>query len=220
MIPDPQTAANALVTGEVDWMEIPLPDLIPFLKKTPGVITGNLDAYGQILFMRPNHTVPPTNNPAIRQAMMAAVDQREVMAAVMGGDPDNAIAPIGFLQSGKSEVDQAGMEAIRVHHTPQQVKAMLDTAGYKNERLVLLHPTDHIYYNPTTSVVSQMLSECGFNIDDQAMDWGTVQWRCTSRGPLESGGWPIRCTVAPVPHYRDPRLAAFIRGDGEKGSFG
>ena len=29
MIPDPQTAANALATGEVDWLEIPLPDLIP-----------------------------------------------------------------------------------------------------------------------------------------------------------------------------------------------
>ena len=63
MIPDPQTAANALVTGEVDWMEIPLPDLIPLLKKTPRIVTGNLDSYGQILFMRPNHTLSPTNNP-------------------------------------------------------------------------------------------------------------------------------------------------------------
>ena len=63
MIPDLQTAANALVTGEVDWMEIPLPDLIPMLKTAQGVVTGNLDAYGQILFMRPNHTLAPTNNP-------------------------------------------------------------------------------------------------------------------------------------------------------------
>jgi peptide/nickel transport system substrate-binding protein len=220
MIPDPQTAANALVTGEVDWLEIPLPDLIPLLKKTPGVVTGNLDIYGQILFMRPNHTLAPTNNPAIRQAMMAAVDQREVMAAVMGGDPDNAIAPIGFLQTGNPEVDQAGMDAIKVRHTPQQVKAMLDKAGYKNQRLVMLHPTDHIYYNPTTAVVSQMLSECGFNIDDQMMDWGTVQSRRTSREPLANGGWSIFCTVAPVPDYRDPLLAAFIRGDGAKGWFG
>ena len=35
MIPDGATAANALMTGEVDWIEIPLPDLLPKLKKTP-----------------------------------------------------------------------------------------------------------------------------------------------------------------------------------------
>jgi peptide/nickel transport system substrate-binding protein len=220
MIPDPQTAANALITGEVDWMEIPLPDLIPLLKKTPGIVTGNLDAYGQILFMRPNHTLYPTSDPAIRHAMMAAIDQKEVMAAVMGGDPGNAIAPIGFLQSGKPEVDEAGMGAVRVRHTSQEVKAMLDKAGYKGERLVLLHPSDHIYYNPTSAVVSQLLSECGFNIDDQVMDWATVQSRRTSREPLTNGGWSIFCTVVPVPDYRDPLLAAFIRGNGAKGWFG
>jgi len=220
MIPDPQTAANALVAGEVDWMEIPLPDLIASLKKTPGVVTGNLDSFGQILFMRPNHTLYPTSDPAIRQAMLAAIDQREVMAAVMGGDPDNAIAPIGFLQSGKPEVDGAGMEAVRIRHTPHEVKVMLDRAGYKNERLVLLHPSDHIYYNPTSSVVSQLLAECGFNIDDQVMDWATVQSRRTSREPLSNGGWSIFCTVVPVPDYRDPLLAAFMRGNGANGWFG
>jgi peptide/nickel transport system substrate-binding protein len=220
MIPDPQTAANALVTGEVDWMEIPLPDLIPLLRRSAGVVTGNLDSYGQILFLRPNHAIAPTGNPAIRQAMMAAIDQREVMAAVMGGDPANAIAPIGFLQSGKPEVDQAGMEAIRARRSPAEVKAMLDRAGYKGEKLVLLHPSDHIYYNPTSSVVAQMLTACGFNIDDQVMDWATVQARRTSREPLDKGGWSIFCTVVPVPDYRDPLLAAFIRGNGAKGWFG
>ncbi len=97
---------------------------------------------------------------------------------------------------------------------------MLDKAGYKGERLVLLHPSDHIYYNPTSAVISQLLSECGFNIDDQVMDWATVQSRRTSREPLSNGGWSIFCTVVPVPDYRDPLLAAFIRGNGAKGWFG
>jgi len=117
-------------------------------------------------------------------------------------------------------VDEAGMAAVRVHRSSQAVKAMLDKAGYKGERLVLLHPSDHIYYNPTSSVVSQLLSESGFNIDEQVMDWATVQSRRTSREPLENGGWSIFCTVAPVPDYRDPLLAAFIRGNGAKGWFG
>ncbi|MFO1029408.1 MAG: ABC transporter substrate-binding protein [Acetobacteraceae bacterium] len=220
MIPDPQTAANALITGEVDWMEIPLPDLLPLLKKSRGVVTGNLDPYGQILFLRPNHTLPPTSSKAIRHVMMAAIDQKEVMAAVMGGDPDNAITPIGFLSTGKPEVDNAGMDEVRAHHTPAQLKAMLEKAGYRGERLVMLHPTDHIYYNPTTSIVTQMLREAGFNIDDQLMDWATVQARRTSREPLDKGGWSLFCTVVTVADYRSPLLAAFIRGNGPKGWFG
>ena len=63
MIPDGATAANALVTGEVDWIEIPLPDLLPMLKKAPGHTGGVLDEYGQICFLRPNHMAAPTSNP-------------------------------------------------------------------------------------------------------------------------------------------------------------
>src|SRR4051812_9570880 len=35
MIPDAATGANALVTGEVDWLEMPMPDLLPVLKRAP-----------------------------------------------------------------------------------------------------------------------------------------------------------------------------------------
>ena len=52
------------MTGEVDWIEIPLPDLLPMLKKAPGVKVGVLDTFGQICFLRPNHIAAPTSNPA------------------------------------------------------------------------------------------------------------------------------------------------------------
>src|ERR1700710_886229 len=48
MIPDASTAANALVTGEVDWLEMPLPDLLPMLKRSSNVVTGRLDDWGFI----------------------------------------------------------------------------------------------------------------------------------------------------------------------------
>jgi peptide/nickel transport system substrate-binding protein len=220
MITDGATAANALVTGEVDWIEIPLPDLLPMLKRAPGVKTGILDEGGQLHFMRPNHTLAPTNNPAIRRAMAAALDQREIMTAVIGGDPANMIVDVGFLNSPKPEVKNAGMELIRKRHTTTEVKAMLDKAGYRGERLVLLHPTDHTYYNPSSAITAQMLRDVGMNIDDQMMDWGTVQSRRTSREPLDRGGWSIFNTVAPMPDYSDPLLALFARGEGKTAWFG
>ena len=220
MIPDGATAANALVTGEVDWIEIPLPDLLPMLRKAPGVRTGVLDEYGQICFLRPNHMAAPTSHPAIRQAMLAAIDQQAVMAASMGGDPGNMISGIGFLNTGKKVVDSAGMELIGRTHAPDQVKAMLDKAGYGGERMVLLHATDHWFFNPTASVIAHSLSAAGVNIDDQAMDWATVQARRTSREPVDKGGWSMFPSVVATPDYRDPLLANFIRSNGKDAWFG
>ena len=36
VIPDSATAANALTAGEVDWLELPQPDLVPMLKRPAG----------------------------------------------------------------------------------------------------------------------------------------------------------------------------------------
>ncbi len=54
MIPEAATAANALLTGEIDWIEQPVPDLLPLLKRG-GAITERLDELGFISQLRPNH---------------------------------------------------------------------------------------------------------------------------------------------------------------------
>ena len=208
------------MTGEVDWVEIPLPDLLSTLKKAAGVKVGVLDTFGQICFMRPNHIAAPTSNPGVRRAMLAAIDQQEVMAASMGGDPDNMFTGVGFLRTGKPEVDDAGMELVRTKHTPDQVKAMLDKAGYNGERIVLLHATDHWFFNPTATVIAHSLSAAGMNVDDQAMDWATVQTRRTSREQVDKGGWSLFPSVVAAPDHRDPLLANFIRGNGKEAWFG
>jgi peptide/nickel transport system substrate-binding protein len=215
MIPDASTAANALITGEVDWVEMPLPDLLPMLRRSPNVTVGRLDDWGFISQLRPNHLNPPTSNAAFRRALLAAIDQREVMDAVMGDDPGGAITPMGFLATGKPEVDRAGMEAIINRPSADQVKDMLAKAGYAGERLVFLHTTDQPFYNLACQVVVAQLTRVGVNIDDQAMDWGTVLQRRASREPLAKGGWSLFVSVTPVPEYRDPLLASLLRGNGK-----
>ena len=219
-IPDPATAANALVTGEVDWVEMPLPDLMPMLKSQSNLITGRIDPHGIIGAMRPNHIVGPTDNAALRRVMLAAVDQREVMMAVMGDDPEGWQAPVGFLVSGKPEVDDAGMEVLRKRQTKDALKAALGRTGYNNERIVLLHPTDQSFYNAACSVVAQALSEVGFNIDDQSMDWGTVVQRRTSKAPIDKGGWSLFPSGLPAAEYRDPLLSNVARSNGAEAWFG
>jgi len=220
MIPDGGTAANALMTGEIDWIEIPLPDLLPMLRKAPGIKTGHLDTYGQVMALRVNHLAAPTSSLGIRKAMMAAIDQREVMTAIMGDDQSNWTAPVGFLATGKKEIDNAGIEMLNRKHSKAEVKALLDKAGYNNERMVLLHATEHTFFNPASLVVAQQLKDAGMNIDDQAMDWATVQARRVNRGQLKDGGWSMFPTVTPVPEYSSPLIASFMRGNGKDAFFG
>ncbi len=66
IIPDASTAANALIAGEVDWVEMPLPDLLPMLRKASGVTVDRLDPYGLYPVARMNCLQGPTTNQGLR----------------------------------------------------------------------------------------------------------------------------------------------------------
>ena len=215
MIPDAATAANALATGEIDWLEMPLPDLLRQLQRSGNVKIGRLDEYGFISQLRPNHANAPTNNVQLRRAIRASISQREVMDAMMGADPDSAIVPMGYLATGKPEVDQAGMDTLTKQRSIAEIKAMFAEAGYAGEKLVLLHTTDQPFYNVATLVVADSLLRAGVTVDAQAMDWGTTLQRRAKKEPLDQGGWSLFVSVTPVPEYKDPLLGSLLRGNGK-----
>jgi peptide/nickel transport system substrate-binding protein len=220
VIPDSATAANALTAGEVDWLELPQPDLLPMLKRADGVTTGLLDLYGTVGVLRPNHLNAPTNNAGIRRAMMAAVDQREVMLAAMGEDPSTWRAPMGFFLTDSPSANDAGMDFVRKRHSVDEVKRMLDAAKYGGEKIVYLHPTDQLAYNAFSTVVVDAFRKVGLNVDEQMTDWGTVVQRRPSKEPLDKGGWSMFPAGAPGPEFVDPLLANTLRSNGAKAWFG
>lgn len=220
IIPDTSTAANALRTGEVDWWEIPLPDLIPQLKADKNVVVDRLDPYGLYPVLRPNHLIAPTNNRGLRRAMLAAIDPVEVMQSFMGDDAGNYNAPIGCFLPGTPSANSAGMDRLGGKKSAAETKSMLKDAGYNDERVVLLHPTDQPFYDAMSQVVSARLKQVGINIDDIAMDWGTVVQRRASKEPLEKGGWSLFCTSFPAVDYLDPLSAPALRGNGGAAWFG
>ena len=220
IIPDSATAANALAAGEVDWLDAPLPDLLPMLRKQSGVTVGVLDTFGTFGGLRPNQLHGPTANPGVRRAMLAAIDQIEVMTAVMGDDPNLFRAPVGYFLPGTPSVSEAGMENVRKRRSINEIKALLKESGYAGERVVLMHPTDQTFYNAMSQVVAQSLRQIGINLDEQSMDWGTVIQRRTSKEPLDKGGWSLFPAGYPAAEYRDPIFATNIRGNGDGAWFG
>jgi len=220
VVPDPATAANALAAGEVDWVELPQPDLIPMLKTQDGVTTGLLDLYGTVAILRPNHINPPTDNAAFRRALMAAIDQKEEMLAAMGEDPTTWRVPMGYFVPGSKAANDAGMDAVRKPHSVDEVKAMLEKSGYAGERLVFMHPTDQLIYHATSTVAVDAFRKVGVNVDEQMTDWGTIVQRRTSKEPLDKGGWSMFPAGAPGPEFVDPLLENTTRSNGAKAWFG
>ena len=220
VIPDSATAANALKAGEVDWVELPQPDLLPMLKKAAGVTTGLIDLYGTFALLRPNHLQGPTANPAIRRAMLAAVDQRECMTAALGDDETTWRAPIGFSVAGSPSASEAGMENVRVRKSVAELKRMLDAAKYDGSPVVLMHPTDQVIYNQFATVAVDAFRKMGMTVDDQLVDWGTVVQRRPSKEPPAKGGWGMFPAGAPGPEFADPLLSNPMRSNGSKAWFG
>jgi peptide/nickel transport system substrate-binding protein len=214
IIPDAATAANALTTGEVDWLELPQPDLIAMLKKQSGVTTGLLDIYGTYGHLRPNHIQGPTSNPGVRRAMVAAINQKDEMIATMGDDPAMWRVPVGYFVPNSKCANDAGMDAVAKHHSIDDVKAMLDKAGYDGGRIAFMHPTDQLAYDALSTVAIDAFRKVGLNIDDQQTDWGTILQRRNSKAPLDKGGWSMFPGGAPGGDLVDPLIEGAVRSNG------
>ncbi len=220
IIPDSSTAANALTAGEVDWLEMPLPDLLPLLRKNKDVVVDRLDPFGLYPVARFNTLQGPTANRGVRQAILAAVNPVETMQAIMGDDTGAYNAPVGVFLPGTDSANTAGMDRLGGRKPVAEIQAMLKAAGYAGEKLTLLHPTDQPFYDAMSQVLSATLKKIGINVDEQTMDWGTVVQRRASKEPLDKGGWSMFCASFPAVDYLDPLAAPAARGNGAKAWFG
>jgi peptide/nickel transport system substrate-binding protein len=220
VIPDPSTQNNALRAGEADWIEIPLPDLLGQLREDRNVVVDRLDPYGLYPVLRPNHVVAPTDNRGLRRAMLAAINPVEVMQSFMGDDASTYNAPIGCFLPGTESANNAGMDRLGGKKTKAEIQALLKEGGYNGERVVLMHPTDQPFYDAMSQVCAAQLKAAGINIDDQAMDWGTVVQRRAKRDKLDAGGWSLFCTSFPAVDYLDPLSAPALRANGAGGWYG
>ena len=212
--PDPSTQVSALKAGEVDFVEQPLMDLVPSIQATRGLKTEVVETKGLIGFLRFNHTFAPFDNPAIRRAVLKAVNQKEFMEAVVG-----ATAPYdsqcGIFTSNTPLANDAGMEALSGKHTIAECKRELEAAGYKGEKIIFLEPTDVPRINAIGEVGIDMLRKIGVNVDVVATDWGTTVQRSVSRQPPDKGGWHMFCAFSGGYDMSNPGSHQLMRGNGQ-----
>ena len=219
-IPDPTTAAQALINNEQDWWDYATADLMGLLARSRGVKVVVQEPSGQIGILRFNHLQPPFDNPAIRRAMLGAVSQEDIVTAVVGTDKAMWNTGVGYFCPGTPMASQVGMEALNSPRDMGKVRAALKAAGYNNERVVLMAATDFPVLKAMADVTADMFKQAGLNVDYQATDWGSVVTRRGKKDPVANGGWSAFCTAWAGTDHLNPAGHLSIRANGDQAWFG
>jgi peptide/nickel transport system substrate-binding protein len=95
--PDPATQVAALQSGEVDWVEQPLMDLVGSLRRNEALKVEVAETKGLIGFLRFNQLFPPFDNPAIRRAVLSAVNQKDLWTPWSATTPATTRRPASSL---------------------------------------------------------------------------------------------------------------------------
>ncbi|HVX98646.1 MAG TPA: ABC transporter substrate-binding protein [Pseudorhodoplanes sp.] len=220
IMPDPATAAAALQNGEVDWWELPLPDLVPVLKRNPNILVDIADPLGNIGSFRMNHLYPPFNNVKARRAILMAMSQEDYMRALVGDDK-NLWKPLpGFFTPNTPLYTEEGGEILKGRRDIEGAKRLLAEAGYNNEPVTCLVAQDQTATKAFGDVTADLLKKLGMNVDFNAIDWGTVGARRAQKTPPGQGGWNMFHTWHSGADCINPAPYTAIRANGDKAWFG
>ncbi|MCO6385970.1 ABC transporter substrate-binding protein [Aliihoeflea sp. 40Bstr573] len=218
-MPDAQTAINALVSGEIDYLEQTQIDLLPILEASPDVVVEVRDPLGYQTMGRMNFKHPPFDDEKIRQAALMAMGQESVLATLIGNPEYYSICGAIF-GCGTPLASETGSETLKAGGDPEAARALLEEAGYDNTPVVLMQPTDVTTLTAQPVVAAQQLREAGFNVDMQAMDWQTLVTRRASQAAPADGGWNIFFTNWMVPEISSPLINPMVNGRGDDAWFG
>ena len=219
-LPDPSIAASALQRGEVDWVEQPLVDLLPQLRRDKSLKVGVTDPTGAVAVMRFNQLHPPFDNPEIRRIVLGAVEQSEFMRAVVGDDNSLWRDRCGFFPPGSPIANDEGMAALNGPRNVVASAKALRAAGYDGAPITMMAPTDFPSIQAMSEVARDLLTKLGMTVDYLAMDWGSALRRMNNREIPSKGGYNLFCSYSPGITQYTPAAHTFIRGTGDKGPFG
>ncbi|MBC8241722.1 MAG: ABC transporter substrate-binding protein [Alphaproteobacteria bacterium] len=218
-MPDQQTAVNALIAGEIDYIESPPTDLLPLLEAEADVVSVvNLNPLGLQYMFRLNHLHPPFDNVKIRRAALAAINQEDFLKAAIG-NPKYYKACAAMFMCGTPLATDKGAEIVMKSDFPL-AKKLLEEGGYDGTKIVLMHSTDVDSLSRLAPVAAQALRKAGFNVDMQSMDWQTLVSRRAKREKPAEGGWNVFMTAWVAADILNPIMAAGYGAGCDKAWFG
>jgi peptide/nickel transport system substrate-binding protein len=219
VMPDPATAAAALQSGEVDWWENPISDLVPVLKRNRNIDVDIADPLGNIGTFRMNHLHPPFNDVRARRAILMAMNQEDYMRAIVGDD-NNLWKPLpGFFTPGTPLYNEEGGEILKMRNI-DAAKKLLAESGYSGQPVTCVVAQDQPNTKAQGDVTADLLKRLGMNVDFVATDWGTTGQRRAQKSPPGQGGWSMFHSWHAGADCINPAPYTAVRANGDGAWFG
>ncbi len=220
VLPDATTAAAAMQAGEYDWWEAPTFDLLPLLRKADNLTVPPPNPLGFLGGLRFNALQPPFNNPALRRALLGAVNQDDFMIAAAGTDRRNWTTPVGIFCPQSPMASTAGMDVLTGPRDLAAVKRAVAASGYQGEKVVVPVPSDFPNLRALADVGVDMMQKAGLNVEARYTDWGSMLQSLAKMDPVEQGGWSAFYTYWSGLDQFDPAVHVWIRGNGKAAARG
>jgi peptide/nickel transport system substrate-binding protein len=217
-ISDHQQAVNALLAGEIDFIESPPHDLLPLALANPGIEAVELNTSGNQYSFHMNWLHKPFDNHKVRRALLYAFNQEDFLRAVIGDSEFYKVCK-SYFPCGTPFSTEKGMEDL-LKSDFTKAQTLLREAGYDGTPIVLLHSTDLYVLANLAPVAKSLMEKAGFKVDMQSMDWQTLVTRRAKKDPPNAGGWHALLTSAAAAAITNPITAAFFNSACDKAWFG
>ena len=217
-MPDAQTAVNALQSGDIDFMENLPYELLPILEANKDITIEVSNKFGFQTLGRMNFLYPPFDNVKVRRAAFLAMNQKDVLDALVGNAKYQKICGAIFVCGTPLETD-VGAETLTKGSGMAEAKKLLAESGYDGTPVVVLAPGDVVTLKAQPVVAAQLLRDAGFKVDLQATDWQTVVTRRASQKPPKEGGWSMFFTNWAAPDVANPVVNVSVGGRGKNGGW-
>lgn len=217
-ISDQQQAVNALLSGEIDYIEAPSHDLLPLLRGDPNVKLITWNPLGSQYTFRPNWLHKPFDNPKIRQALWYAFNQEDFLKAVVG-NPEYYKVCKSMSPCGTPLASEKGMQGL-LESNFQKARDLLKEANYDGTPVVLMHSTDLQWLTNLAPVAKSLMERAGFKVDMLSMDFNTLVARRAKKDPPNQGGWSAFLTSWVSADVLNPVMTGFLNAGCDKAMFG
>ena len=215
--PDQAAATQALIDGEVDYMQSPSTKMIPLLEGKKEITLAFTDPLGNVSMARFNTLIPPFDDVDVRRAAIMAMDQGSYMTAALG-DQKYWKTCYSVFPCGTQFENEVGNELMKVGNT-EAAKEALKASSYAGVAVVILNPIDSPVISALTQVTVDKLREIGMKVDVRDMTWASLTEQRASQESVANGGWNMFHTWWIAADLSNPLAIAFS-GNRDSGWFG
>ncbi len=167
VVPDASTAKAGLLSGAVDIAQI-LDSDAPELQQSGKVqVLTPISAVKHVLLFQTRD--PVMQNVKLRQAIAAALDMKQLVAAASSGFGTPQNSPIPAASAYSDAVQKQGYV-----YDPAKAKQLLAASGYKGEPIkIIANKRLTVPSFPAAVMAQAMLQAVGINVEIEVLEWAT-----------------------------------------------